>query len=87
MPTEYSVRILPSARKELASLPGSVLSRVSQAIRGLASEPRPRASRKLVGTDSDYRVRVGDYRIVYEVADSSASVIVYRIRHRREAYK
>ncbi len=87
MPDAYRLRILPSARKELESLQGTILKRVGSALRGLITDPRPRGSRKLVGTDSDYRIRIGDYRIAYEVDDRAGTIIVYRIRHRREAYR
>lgn len=87
MPDVYSLRILPSARKELESLHDPMLRRVATALRSLAEDPRPHGSRKLVGTDADFRVRIGDYRIIYEVDDVSRAVTVYRIRHRRDAYE
>ncbi len=87
MPDAYRLCILPSARRELESLEGKLLKRAATALRGLITDPRPRGSRKLVGTDSDYRIRVGDYRIAYEIDDRGRTVTVYRIRHRREAYR
>lgn len=60
--------------------------RVREAIDALAVEPRPRGATKLVGTD-DFRVRVGDYRIVYAVEDADRTVLVARIAHRREVYR
>ncbi len=61
--------------------------RVANALRSLASDPRPVGSRKLAGTKHDWRIRVGAYRVIYEIADSIKVVRVYRIRHRREAYR
>lgn len=60
--------------------------RVGEAIDGLAAEPRPRGAVKLAGRD-DFRIRVGDYRIVYAVDDKKRLVLVARIAHRREVYR
>ena len=57
------------------------------AIRMLAQEPRPRGCRKLTTTRNDYRVRVGDYRVVYEVDDTSRTIRVMLVRHRSKAYR
>ncbi|MDO8684605.1 MAG: type II toxin-antitoxin system RelE/ParE family toxin [Armatimonadota bacterium] len=86
MPEEYRVQIMPSARRELESLHDPMLKRALSALTTLASDPRPRGSKKLVGRGSNYRLRVGDYRIVYDINDADKLVVVYRIRHRREVY-
>ena len=57
------------------------------AIRGLAVNPRPPACRKLTGTKNDWRIRVGDYRVIYEIADEIRIVRINRVRHRREVYR
>ena len=87
MPGGYDVQIRPSARREMESLREPTFGRVALAIRELSSNPRPRGARKLAAADSDYRLRVGDYRVLYEVIDEDKTVLVYRIRHRRDAYK
>ena len=87
MSAEYKVEILPAARKELASFHDPLFKRMARQLRSLALEPRPRGCRKLVGTTSDYRIRVGDHRIAYEVDDSTRRVVVYRIGHRRDVYE
>ena len=56
-------------------------------IRSFSKNPRPAGSKKLVGGSSEYRVRVGDYRIIYEVDDSSGKILVTRIRDRKDVYK
>ena len=56
-------------------------------IQGLASEPRPIGSQKLVGTDHCFRIRTGDYRIIYEIADVVVSVTVILVAHRQDAYR
>jgi mRNA interferase RelE/StbE len=67
-------------------LHGRLRDRIAAAIDGLADDPRPRGSVKLAGRN-DYRVRVGDYRIVYAVDDDERLVLVARIAHRREVYR
>ena len=62
-------------------------ARVIVAIRGLAVNPRPPACRKLTGTKNDWRIRVGDYRVIYEIADEIRIVRINRVRHRREVYR
>lgn len=83
----YRVEIKNSARKELAALPAAVQRRLDAAILLLAETPRPRGSKKLTTDEDIYRVRVGDYRIVYQVRDDVLLVLVVRIGHRREVYR
>ena len=66
----YRVVVERSAEKDLRRLPLDVRSRVADALRSLADDPRPVGSRKLAGTKHDWRIRVGDYRVNYEIADS-----------------
>ncbi len=84
--TGYDVRFVRSARKELEKLPAQVVQRIIPAIRGLELEPRPHGCRKLVGEEATYRIRVGQYRVVYEVNDENRRVRITRVRHRGEAY-
>ena len=82
----YSLLIKPSAAKELESLPLADRPRAVSRIRGLASEPRPVGSEKLSGQEK-YRIRQGDYRILYLIDDAGTSVTVVRIAHRSRAYR
>jgi mRNA interferase RelE/StbE len=61
--------------------------RVIVAIQALARNPRPPGCRKLAGSQNDWRIRVGDHRVVYEIADAIRVVRVNRVRHRREVYR
>ena len=61
--------------------------RIISHIKALAEDPRPSGCRKITGLKSDWRIRVGEYRIIYEVNDNDKTVMVMRIRHRREAYR
>jgi mRNA interferase RelE/StbE len=83
----YDVHIMPQARKDLDTLSGKFLSRLEQVILTLYTEPRPHNTRKLSGTESKWRIRVGEYRILYEIDDARKLVRRYRIAHRREAYR
>jgi mRNA interferase RelE/StbE len=83
---EYEIQFSRSARKELESLTAEVVSRIFSKITVLASDPRPPGCRKLVGTES-FRIRVGDYRVIYSVDDCSRIIDIRAVRHRREAYK
>ena len=83
----YDVQIMHRAQKDLDTLSGKLLSRLEQTILTLYNEPRPRDTKKLSGTESKWRIRVGEYRILYEIDDSRKLVRIYRIAHRREAYR
>jgi len=82
----YAVLLEAAAERSLRRLDAAVFRRVGSALRSLADNPRPHGCRKLTGSDRDWRIRVGDYRIVYEIDDQVREVRVMRIRHRREAY-
>jgi mRNA interferase RelE/StbE len=83
----YRVVVERSAEKDLRRLPPNMRLRVADALRSLARDPRPAGCRKLTGTKHDWRIRVGDYRVIYEIADRLKVLRVYRIRHRREVYR
>jgi mRNA interferase RelE/StbE len=84
--TGYSVTLADSARKELRALPSHVIARVQPKLRELAANPRPSGCKKLQGYKDCWRVRVGDYRIVYTVDDTERRVDVSRVAHRKEVY-
>jgi len=83
----YEVKFATSAAKEFRSLPLELKRRVGAVIDGLSQDPRPPGVRKLVGHERLYRIRVGQYRVVYEVDDEEQFIRVTRIRHRREVYR
>jgi mRNA interferase RelE/StbE len=85
--SSYRVALAASAEKELHGLPKKVVAHVFPRLEHLASTPRPPGSKKLKGGDNEWRIRVGDYRIVYVIDDTARTVDVTRIAHRREVYK
>ncbi|MCH8061751.1 MAG: type II toxin-antitoxin system RelE/ParE family toxin [Chloroflexi bacterium] len=84
---DYAVGITRSAGRELERLPASISRRVLSAIESLAAEPRPRSSRKLVGSDDSYRIRVSSYRILYQISYSRRVVTIFAVGHRRDVYR
>ncbi len=83
----YRVLLERAAEKGLSRLPAETHDRVIEAIQALAANPRPVGCRKLSGSKHDWRIRVGDYRVVYEIADVIRVVRVNCVRHRREVYR
>ena len=84
---DYSINIKKSVEKDLKKLPNSVTSKVVEAIENLKDNPYPRQSKKLRATERTYRLRVGDYRIIYQVDEERKEIIVYYVRHRENAYE
>jgi mRNA interferase RelE/StbE len=85
--TIYDIEWKSSAAKELKRLDRPIIPRIIQAIESLASNPFPFGSRKLKGGEHSYRIRVGDYRIIYTVFQKQFIVVISRIRHRGSAYR
>ena len=83
----YEVLLERAAERALKQLPKRDFERVIVAIRALASNPRPSGCRKLVGGEGEWRLRVGDHRVLYEIDDAAHVVRVLLVRHRREAYR
>jgi mRNA interferase RelE/StbE len=82
----YSVRVLRRAIKDIANLPKEYTRLVSQRVDLLGKNPRPQGAKKLRGT-MDYSLRVGVYRILYDIDDEARTVTIYRVKHRRDAYR
>ena len=83
----YRISIEPAAQRELSKLPIDVRQNVADAISALANEPRPPGVRKLSGSKSSYRIRIGDYRVLYTIADRILHVIVIKVGNRRDIYR
>lgn len=83
---QYAVRLKQSAEREMNRLPAKVFQRVITAILSLEQNPRPRGCRKLRGSEQ-FRMRVGDYRVLYTVSDADRIVEVVAVGHRRDVYR
>lgn len=85
---KYSISIRASALKELSRLPKSILKKAESAIDSLSENPRPDGVKKLKGSDENlYRIRIGDYRIIYLIEDEIKIVDIRKIGHRKDIYK
>lgn len=83
---EYELSILPSALRSLSRLDHPIRKRVATKINALAENPRPQGAMKLVGSEH-WRIRIGDYRVVYDIEDAQLIVLVVEVGHRREIYR
>lgn len=79
----YEIIITKSIQKQLDNIQERVYDKISQ----LAEEPRPDGVVKLKGYDNEYRIRIGDYRLVYEIQDEQLIVLLVQCKHRRDVYK
>lgn len=83
----YEIRWKGSAERDLRNIDPQQIPRIIQAIEFLVDNPFPPQCRKLRGSERDYRIRVGDYRAIYQVDVKVQVVTIYHVRHRREAYR
>lgn len=83
----YKIEWKHSAEKELKDIEKLYIPRILEAVEALADNPFPLQHRKLLGVESSYRIRVGDYRVIYQFDAQNKRVVIYHVRHRREAYR
>ncbi len=83
----YSIVWKRSAEKDLNKIPREFIRRILEIIESLRDNPYPRGVRKITKTEKFFRIRIGDYRIIYHVDEGNKVITVYYIRHRREAYR
>ena len=84
---DYTITFVRSAREELEALEANTVKRIMARIEALAGEPRPRGCHKLKTEKRLWRIRVGDYRVIYSVRDENRSIEILSVRHRSEAYR
>lgn len=83
----YRIELSPAAARQLRKLDAPARRRIQAVVELLAQEPRPAGAKKLVGGDGEWRVRTGDYRVIYEVRDEVLLVLVLAVGHRRDIYR
>ncbi len=83
----WRVEFARSATKDLRGIDRKWIPRIVAEIADLADDPRPDGCKKLVGSEHTYRIRIGDYRVIYDIQDEILVVLIVRIRHRRDVYR
>ncbi len=83
----YSIEFAPAAKRQFDKLPKDIQQRLAPRIEALASDPRPSGCMKLSGGDSEYRIRIGDYRVVYDVSEQQLRILVLKVGDRNGVYR
>lgn len=83
----FSIQWRSSTKKDIRSLPRLEVARVVEAVSQLVNDPHPHGLQKLTGSERTYRIRVGDYRVIYEIFADSRMIEVQRVRHRKDVYR
>ena len=82
----YNIQIIPAAQKDMNSLPVKICNQIKDKILPLSQNPFPQGCIKLTANDG-YRIRSGNYRILYRIDNNKKTVFIYRVKHRKEAYR
>ena len=85
--SRYEITFARSARRELEALEAQLVARTWARIQALRGQPRPPGCRKVQGEEAVWRIRVGDYRVLYEINDAARIIDIVAVRHRRDAYR
>jgi mRNA interferase RelE/StbE len=84
---KYKVVWKRSAHKELEKLPGTMILKIVRAVEQLGDDPHPEGSKKIIGSDQAFRIRIGSYRVIHDVFENILTVQIVRVRHRKDAYR
>ena len=82
----YKIKVLPHAQKDLERIEGKIFNHLKKEIIQLSGNPRPYGSLKLTNEEG-YRIRVGKHRVLYRINDKAKEIFIYRVKHRKEAYR
>ena len=83
----YEIQWKHSAEKELRGIDKQFISRILEAVNSLSDDPFPSQHRKLQGSESSYRIRIGDYRVIYQTDIENKIIVIYHVRHRKDIYR
>ena len=83
----YEVLLERRAERDIKKLPEEIFHRIIPRLKALSDNPKPSGCRKITGSKSDWRIRIGDYRVIYEINERAKTVKVMRVRHRKDAYR
>jgi mRNA interferase RelE/StbE len=84
---DYSIKISKSVQKQIDNLPNAMKGRILEKIKGLEIEPCPSGIVKLKNSEQEHRLRIGDYRVLYEIDDAKQTILILQCKHRREVYR
>lgn len=87
MPKSYKIVWKQSAVKELKQIPPKMIGRIVADVENLSEDPHPPGTRKIIGTQNTYRIRIGDYRVIYQIIDQVLIIEILRVAHRKEVYR
>lgn len=83
----YTIITPKAVQKQLDALPDDVYNRIAEKIEQLAEDPRPDGAVKMKGSDNEYRIRIGDYRVRYEIDDKELIILLLQCKHRKDVYR
>ncbi len=83
----YEIQWKHSAEKELRGIDRQFISRILKAVNSLSEDPFPSQHRKLQGSESSYRIRIGDYCVIYQTDIENKIIVIYHVRHRKDIYR
>lgn len=83
----YTIITPKAVQKQLDALPDDVYDRIAEKIEQLAEDPRPDGAVKMKGSDNEYRIRIGDYRVRYEIDDKELIILLLQCKHRKDVYR
>lgn len=83
----YTIIVPKTVQKQLDTLPDDIYERIAVKIQQLADDPRPDGVVKMKGADNEYRIRIGDYRVRYEINDKELIILLLQCKHRRDVYR
>ncbi|MDK9700602.1 MAG: type II toxin-antitoxin system RelE/ParE family toxin [bacterium] len=83
----YNLLLTKAAERDLNRLPAPIVRRLIPEIRSLTENPKPHGSRKIIGSKNSWRIRIGDYRVIYEIDEINQSILIQIVNHRKDAYR
>ncbi|MDI6803018.1 MAG: type II toxin-antitoxin system RelE/ParE family toxin [Bacteroidota bacterium] len=83
----YSIHWKESAKRDLRGIDRQQIPRIIDSVSTLSNDPYPKQHRKLLGSESSYRIRIGDYRVIYQVNVHDKIIFIYHVRHRKDVYR
>ena len=83
----FEIEYTKAARKDLRKLDHEPRERIAAAVENLSSDPHPSGSRKMIGAEALFRIRVGDYRVIYEVRNDVLTIFIIKVGHRKDIYR